>query len=523
MGRFDKLRQMKDAMAAGVRGDGPSEEALASLTPEQRAAYDAELARSAEAATAVAEAAARRLADRPLQGPAGEWVYGDTTPAAMAEDIAAMSAAEQLALESQRQKEMWGELWRNPFGRKAPPPAPAPASSVAADPAQQAAAELGARQAARAPYLPAERVPIRITRIPATDRDQLDQVCAHLAASGLGARPDLVFGAYRVPDHHPASSALGRSRSYLEWDVVHADAAVPAPAPAPVATTLEAEHRWVERAIGEPSVLDEDLAVAYLATAGIGPERTFGIARQMAVRGVSGDDTSGGSTISYVTGVHVLHGPEPSAEAALDQLRRAPVALPATGVEGVHVEVLNWRAVAKAVQPRTDRPSTIPSPFPYLPATAPELLVSYLEVVGVHPAHCYGAAVVESGPRPIDGSGGAGPFTVTTNIGAEQLCADGERRRRLHAGLHVVVTYLDTQTYVEGRERWARYQREVLQATLENGTGARRPVEAPRLGSVPAGLRGLIRAAEKVGDVVDGTHDPFADHPPHRYCWPPIG
>lgn len=520
MGRFDKLRMVKDAMAAGMRGDGPSEEALASLSPEQRAAYEAELARSAEATAAVVEASARRLAERPLQGPAGEWVYGDTTPAATVEDLAAMSAAEQLALESQRQKEMWGELWRNPLGRKRPPKPSA--QPVAADPAQQAAAELAARQAARAPYLPAERVPIRITRIPATDGDQLEQVCAHLAASGLGARPDLVFGAYRVPDHHPASGLLGRSRSYLEWDVVHADTSALAPALAPVATTLEAEHRWVDRSIGEPSVLDEDLAVAYLATAGIGPDRTFGISRQMAVRSVGGDDTSGGATVSYVTGVHVLHQPDAAAEGALEELRRrSPVALPAAGIDGVHVEVLNWRAVAKAVQPRTDRPPTVPSPFPYLPSTAPELLVSYLEVVGVHPAHCYGAAVVDSGPRPIDGRGAAGPFTVTTNVGAEQVCADGERRRRLHAGLHVVVTYLDAPAYVEGRARWASYQREVLQATLENGTGARRPVEAPRLGNVPTGLRGLVRAAEKVGDLVEGTHDPFADHPPHRYCWPP--
>jgi len=38
MGVFKNLKAMKEAMAAGMSGQGPSEEALASLTPEQRAA-----------------------------------------------------------------------------------------------------------------------------------------------------------------------------------------------------------------------------------------------------------------------------------------------------------------------------------------------------------------------------------------------------------------------------------------------------------------------------------------------------
>jgi hypothetical protein len=32
-----------------------------------------------------------------------------------------------------------------------------------------------------------------------------------------------------------------------------------------------------------------------------------------------------------------------------------------------------------------------------------------------------------------------------------------------------------------------------------------------------------VRAAEGIGTLIDGDHDPFADHPPHRYCWPPVG
>ena len=49
MGLRDYLKQAKESMAAGMRGEGPSAEALASLTPEQRAAYDARMAEVAAA------------------------------------------------------------------------------------------------------------------------------------------------------------------------------------------------------------------------------------------------------------------------------------------------------------------------------------------------------------------------------------------------------------------------------------------------------------------------------------------
>ena len=47
--------------------------------------------------------------------------------------------------------------------------------------------------------------------------------------------------------------------------------------------------------------------------------------------------------------------------------------------EGVHIEVLNWRAVAAAVHPKINHPPPVPSPFPYLPATPQELLRAYLD------------------------------------------------------------------------------------------------------------------------------------------------
>lgn len=516
MGLFDGLRAMKDRAVAGFRGDGPTPEAFAALTPEQRAAYEANRAAVAAAQEEVAEAAARRFADRPLQGPAGEWLYAPTTPAANPDDLASMSTAALLELEGQRQKEMWGELLRNPFGgRDDPPPPPPPVSS---DPAVQAAAELQARVDARAPYLAPERGPIRVTRIPGDGGDDLREVRDFLASSGLSARPDLVFGVHRAPDHHPMSSLLGRKRAYVEWDVIHADVGPLPPGPLPEVVTIDAEERWVERAVGEPSVLDEDVAIAYLAAAGVGPDRTLGIARRMDVRSLDADE-SGGASMALITGVHVLHAP-PGALEAFAATR--PVIIPFEGMAGIHVEVLNWLAIAQAVCPDPHRPAPVPSPFPYLPGSALELLVSYLEVVGIHPAHCFAAAVVEDRPRDIEGSSSAGPFTVRTNVGTEELCADGEHRRRLHAGRHVVVAHLDAPAYQDGRARWAAYQRDVLQATLENETGARRPVEPTRLGHLPGGAEVAVRVAEGIGEFIDGDHEWLTDFPRHRYCWPPV-
>ena len=55
-------------------------------------------------------------------------------------------------------------------------------------------------------------------------------------------------------------------------------------------------------------------------------------------------------------------------------------------------------------------------------------------------------------------------------------CADGTYRRRLHSGTSVVITYRDSPAYVQGRQRWLDYQRDVLFARLHQKTDARRPI-----------------------------------------------
>ena len=111
--------------------------------------------------------------------------------------------------------------------------------------------------------------PLRITRFVT---DQTRDAAAHLAGTGLGARPDLRYGVYRVPDW--ISPSAGKEKAnVVEWDFVHA-ATEPLNGGSPPADVFfAAETPWVSRRPGEPRVLDEDLALAYLLRAGIGPEQ----------------------------------------------------------------------------------------------------------------------------------------------------------------------------------------------------------------------------------------------------------
>ena len=124
MGLRDYLKQAKESMAAGMRGEGPSAEALASLTPEQRAAYDA---RMAEVAAAVGGVQAQheqlvadhdeRVAARPLQGPAGEWLYGPATyPGADPSELAGATVQEVLRGELGRLRDQAADVAADPLG-----------------------------------------------------------------------------------------------------------------------------------------------------------------------------------------------------------------------------------------------------------------------------------------------------------------------------------------------------------------------------------------------------------------------
>ena len=516
MGLLSNLKQMREAMKSGVYSADPTEEQLAAMTPEQREAVTQRQAMVQEAMASAAEQSrelqAGMFAAKPVHGPAGEYLYPEL-------------AADPMAYASMRPKDLLGhsvqQMKQSFVGEPALPEMPQ------LDPAQRAmryAEEVAARVAARRPYLPETAVIVQSHRIGTTARDAVETLAQHLAATGLTARPDLVYGVHQVPDHIGVGFLQSEKKRYVEWEIVHAPLPALPPSAAAASAFFGAEQQWVGRRTGEPSVLDEDLGLAWLAGADVGPDRCLGIARVLRTKDVSTGDEGGESyTIIHVTGAVVLSSTLD--EAAFHRMAAAtPLALPAQP-DGVHVEVLNWRAISRAVHPYSGDPMLVPSPFAYLPSTGSELLRSYLEVVGVQPADSYSAQVTEDGARDLRTSKRKGVFTVTTNLGTSLPCADGTDRRRVHGGTRVVVAYRDRPEYAVGRERWAAYEREVLMTALANETGARRPVEAVEWSSVPGGLRGLIRAAEKVGNVVyyfdeNGPTD-FDKIPPHRYCWPP--
>jgi len=410
---------------------------------------------------------------------------------------AAQSAEAQLA----------GQALQGPAGRHIAGVETAPDARRVEDPAEWERvmrAELAVRTAAREPYLAPERAPLRISRIVTRGATQGEEVAAHLAACGLAARPDLVYGVYRVPDRiRPSAGA--EKRRVVEWDVVHAAREPLAPADVPADVVFDARTRWVARRAGEPRPLDEDLALAYLACAGIGPERTLGIARHTTIEPSESDERH--YLIAQVQGVHVFH-PGPAA-AHSPPLEVAPPT-------GVRIELLNWDAIAAAVHPVRQHRPQLPSRFAYLPLTPQELLRAYLEVVGVAPRDSYGAQVTYDRRLDLMGRTSTSSHVRKTTGGDELPCADGKPRVRMHGGAHVVLTYRDRAVYAEGRRRWTAYEADVLEADLSHDTMPRRPV--------PEGPSRLERVVDRVTDVVsvfDADVYPTGVFIPPRYCWPP--
>ncbi len=497
------------------------EASLATLTPEQRAAYDANMAEvergQAEAQASWEQAKAINDEARILGGPAGRYVYGAgmsdlSSPEAVEARIAEVGPLAAMNELRALQKGEFKDGLRQAFNRDKVPQLKDPAERAAA-----AAAERAARDEARAPYRAADPPAVTISRLATRGETQLAELLDHLQASGLATRPDRVFGVYRVPDRISQGLTPHSERGrVVEWDVVHAplDGSVTPSAERPVATSFVGAEQWVARRVGDPAVLDEELAVAFCVEAGIGPERCLGVARISEFRAMqSGEESPPVRTL--VRGVVALH--PPVSPGAYERMRdTAPLDLPHAST-GVHVEVLNWAEVARAVHPKVHHPPPVPSPFPYLPATPQELLRSYLEIVGVAASDCYGAQATVDRPRALQQGG-----LMTTNLGARQPCADGKPRMRSHGCEQIVIAYRDRDDYVTGRERWAAYQEQVRQADLRKGTGARRPVAVE--GDVAEGVpTKALRAAVRTAAVID-RFEMWGQEtvPPYRYCWPPV-
>ncbi|HMQ27440.1 MAG TPA: hypothetical protein PKA98_15730, partial [Acidimicrobiales bacterium] len=196
MGIRDTLRLAKQAMSPEAIKQGlaassltpPTAEqmqaTLDSLPPEQRAELEANLA---QANAAQAQTIAQSEAHRVLDGPAGDFLYGP-------------SAADQMGtLQSGGigglLKMTAGQFGKELKGAYTGPPKHERDRDLAG---QIGAQERAQRDAARAPYLAPDRWPVSISRIAARGSTQVGEVVAYLRSSGLGARPDLVYGVYRV-------------------------------------------------------------------------------------------------------------------------------------------------------------------------------------------------------------------------------------------------------------------------------------------------------------------------------------
>jgi hypothetical protein len=494
------------------------------MSPEEKAALDAKMARNTELAKAQIEAAhalsaaaqeqsradhQARLDAHVLGGPAGAAVHG-TVPSGPQPGALAQLKDTARAL-------------TNLSGLLDVGSGFAPGISDPVERARVQAGERAARDVARRPYLAPRPFPATITRVPCRGATQHQDVARFLAGSGLAARPDLVFGVYRVPDRISPRTPGGEGRRYVEWDVVHAPGIAAAPSALPNFARFDAGAPVVRRAYGQPSVLDEDLALAWLTSTAIPPEACLGVARDVVMEAGAelrdmGAQGTGALGVARVTGVATFHTtahvPPGRVDVAFD------------GVAGTYVEVLNWAAVRQVVHPRPQKGPETPSPFPYLPSTPQEVLLAYLEVVGLQPGDCYGAEVT------VDEMSAYGPVTSTTRESLtmddltfggyeESVCVDGKSRTRLHCGSHVVVSYRDTPEYAEGRNRWRAYQDNVLFARMHLKTGARRVI-ADEFEDVPGG--GVLRAVSKVANVLDKVTSLTSD-PDHfrlnlRYCQP---
>ncbi len=522
---FDKLKLVAQALSPGnikrgielsrqsmANGGRLTEEQMAGWTPEQRAQYESEMAKAQQnmAATAdriIEEEKSRRV----LWGPAGDYLYG---PLPDRERLTDMSFQTQW----EASKAGFMDTLRNPFGKKAPPPLP-PTPPVSGDRDQQYAHERAQRDEARTPYLAPNRPPVVLTRLALDRKNNVQDLATWLGTAGLAARPDLVYGIYRVPDHIAGGLAgFGINRAaVVEWEVVHAATPGLPAAPPAFGAVFHARQRWAARRTGEPSILDEDLGLDYLRTADLGPEQCLGVARITEVEAASGSSDGGGETyvVIAVTGLLVLHPSHLGAGVAAQMEAQKPLqVLPAPDV---HIAILNWGDLRRVVAPHPDKRFLVPSPFPYLPSTGAELLESYLAVVGVRPSDCYSAQVTLDQPSNI--LGGSAHFMTTS--AESEVAADGESRKRFRGGSRVVVAYRDSPEYAAGRDRWAAYERDVLQASLSNRIVVREALD--KLSALDRGVLGkLIRGAERVDSFVEGYDEPFRDLPYYRYCWPPV-
>jgi hypothetical protein len=519
MGLFKRI---KETVAVATGRQAPD---LSALTPEQRERYERTMA-DQQRRLDEAEAEWQQL-DEAEAARRAELVIADHRPPpptaaerrAMAESPDAGAA---LAAAGQQVRETWqalspkvlarqlaGGVYGEVFGRQLSD------GRTAAERERLAVEEWEARAAARRPYRSPDPPPVAVSRVATRGRTQLDEVRAWLAATGLAARPELVWSVHRVPDRiSPNLTANSEAARVVEWEVVHQPVALP-PAPAPVeVTSFHRGGRWIARRLGEPVPLDEDVGAWFLEWADLAPSGCFGITRLLTMRSYGGGAEQSGELCAVVSGVAVLHAPSARAVEVRRRMEAEQPVVRAPGPGRLRVDRLDWGAVGERVHPLVNGTPSVPSPEPHLPSSPQELLLAYLEVVGIDSADCAGASVVTD-DRTIANAFALGPSLPV---------ADGTPRRRSHGAQEVVVVYRDTPEYEAGRARWARYQSEVLRARLTHATDRRATLDLPTradnvIGVVSNMVEAVVSPIDWLDRVEGSGEPPFVAFP---YCWPPV-
>ena len=264
-------------------------------------------------------------------------------------------------------------------------------------------------------------------------------------------------------------------------------------------------NRWSREPTASHRCSTRTWPIAALTATGLGPQHCLGISRDIRMEKISGwVGESGDGDPVYARG-YGCAGADTAHDAARNELGRRP----AGRATRHHVEVMNWSAVAQAVHPRPQRGPEIPhrSRFPPPERTARRLSADrrdrpgrLLCSVGDH------RRVLRHGSAHDEKHRSGQSRRPQTHRRRRVALRGWQARRRYHGTTHIVVAYLDRPEYVVGRDRWARYQSEVLHARLSLRTGARRPVGD---GST---LDKVVNAIDGVAGVVRLTLQPKTAH-----------
>ena len=131
----------------------------------------------------------------------------------------------------------------------------------------------------------------------------------------------------------------------------------------------------------------------------------------------------------------------------------------------------DWTTFALAGQPIWTTPPQPVTRFPQLPARPEELLVSYLEIVGLVPADVYGVSLSVREQQ----SGWLGPAAATAERG--------------QAASIVSVAYRDRDAYAAGRARFEQYRAAHLAVPLGVDRDHMGRLERAAIGGIKAGVR----------------------------------